>query len=283
MKQNLENLYQWFLSLLKSICTLCRIVLLSKKPSKLPVAKDDQIIIMGNGPSLKTTIIQHKTYLNRHPLFSVNFAMNSEYFYELKPQFHIMADPDIFIKEKHLTAFDKLSSSVTWDLILFVPCSVKRNKTWLERAKKIKENKYISLRYFNMTKSEGPIWLQSLCLKSGLAIPSPRNVLVTAIATSIRMKFKRIILIGADHSWIKNISVDTNNNVLLNDKHYYDKPNDNTVIKIVKLSQILNGLSSALKSYERLELISVRQNIEIINATPESFIDTFRKIPLPLE
>ena len=38
----------------------------------------------------------------------------------------------------------------------------------------------------------------------------------------INSGFETIALVGADHSWIPMISVDENNNALVNQQHFYD-------------------------------------------------------------
>ncbi len=237
---------------------------------------------MGNGPSLSATIQNGKDFFNDKLLFSVNFAAKSPYFAELKPDFHILADPAFFTEPKHYGIFETMAAQIQWPLILFLPTSARKIKSWQRYKQVLEANPNIRIAYFNMTKINGPLWFIDAATLKGLGGPAPRNVMIPAIILSIRMQSPNIYLAGADHSWIKDISVNENNEVLLNDKHFYDQNAQGNAVnyKAIKLSQILGSICIALRSYEILNQIAQKHQQHIYNITPGSFIDAFERVSI---
>ena len=65
-----------------------------------------------------------------------------------------------------------------------------------------------------MTSSEGFQSFTQLAYRMAWAIPRPHNVLIPALMNSLYLGFKEIIIIGADHSWLSEISVNEKNEAL---------------------------------------------------------------------
>ncbi len=284
-KNALEKTFRAFASFGKLLTSIAKIIVLSKKNSPVPVYAGKDIVIMGNGPSLSGTIRDGKDFFKGKLLFSVNFAAKSPYFTELKPDFHILADPAFFTEPKHFGIFETMAENIQWPLRLFLPASAKKINGWMECKRKLESNPNISIGYFNMTKIAGPAWFMDKATMKGWGGPAPRNVMIPAIALSLRMKCPNIYLAGADHSWIKDISINEKNEVLLNDKHFYDQDTQGKEVnyKTVKLSQVLGSISIALHSYEILDQIARKHNRHIFNISPGSFIDAFDRMKLPTE
>ncbi len=260
--------------------SLIKILFLSSKCSPVPALKNKDIIIMGNGPSLSATIQDGKDFFNDKLLFSVNFAAKSPYFTELKPNFHIMADPAFFAESKHYGIFETMASKIQWPLTLFLPTSAKKIKSWQKYKQKLESNPNIRIAYFNMTKINGSLCFIDVATMKGWGGPAPRNVMIPAIILSMRMQCPNIYLAGADHSWLKDISVNEKNEVLLNDKHFYDQNSQGNAVnyKTIRLSQILGSICIALRSYETLNQIAQKHHQHIYNITPKSFIDAFERL-----
>ena len=51
-------------------------------------------------------------------------------------------------------------------------------------------------------------------------MPFSQNVLVAAIYISLNLGYKNIYLLGADHSWAHDVSVNDDNQLCLNDRHF---------------------------------------------------------------
>ena len=118
-------------------------------------------------------------------------------------------------------------------------------------------------------------------------MPRPHNVLIPSIATALRLPFRKIYLAGADHSWLPEISVTDDNEVLMHQKHFYDR--DVSKAETVKkedlnsahLHTILYHMHVAFRAYFILRDYADSLGKEIINITPGSFIDAFRREKLP--
>ena len=117
-------------------------------------------------------------------------------------------------------------------------------------------------------------------------MPRPRNVLIPSIMAAIAMGFKEIYLTGADHSWMKTISVNDNNQVVSIQPHFY-KDNDKELARVRTdylhrpLHTILDSFRIAFASYHTIARFAATRGIRIVNSTPGSYIDAFPRAPLP--
>ena len=164
---------------------------------------------------------------------------------------------------------------------LFVPAKAKRHIPDI-----IKENKTIKIQTYNFVGAEGFDRFKNLIYKNKLAMPRPRNILIPAIMCGIWSGYKTIYITGADHSWMKTLSVNENNNVVSIQPHFYqdDTKEHKRVSEIyrdLKLHQVVHSFYVAFKSYHDLQNFAIKNNIQIFNATPESFIDAFPRKKLP--
>lgn len=259
--------------------SLIKIALGYRRPSPILNYSNESLVILANGPSAKDFLTQKSHFLSGKKLATVNHAVRSEYFTQLKPSFHFLADPAFFIEEKIADVFDIMAQNVDWPLTIFIPHTCKRERLWNEKHKIILQNTNISICFYNFTTISGPSWFMEYCLNKGFGLPSPRNILVPSIYISIRMNFKNIYLVGADHSWFKQLWVNENNEVMLDDKHFYDgSPGvKEAVHKTASLSIVLHSIGVALDSYQVLETYAQSKNINIINITPGSYIDIFKR------
>ena len=94
--------------------------------------------------------------------------------------------------------------------------------------------------------------------------------------------YNKIYVAGADHSWTKTLSVDDNNNVVSIQPHFYREDEKevkrvNTEYMHYPLHQILYSFYVAFRSYHTIERFARHINRQIINITPESFIDAFTR------
>lgn len=255
-------------------------LLLSCRPSPAGTPKTQRLIIMGNGPSLRDTISHHSGILNDSDTLAVNFAANAETYTDLKPNLYVLADPHFFRTEADGKSSDpnvvrlwENIASTDWTMTLYVPC-----KTKLPEA--IAKNDHIIVKRYNLTPGEGlrgPVhWLY----RRGLAMPRPRNVLIASIMVALREGYRDIAIVGADHTWSRELWVDDKNRVISVQKHFY-KDNDKEFERVAQeyagyhLHDILNSLTIAFRSYHQIAAYADSIGAEIINCTPGSFIDAF--------
>lgn len=284
-----DKIQKWCGNLEQSILSIVKIALKSRKGSKLPVQlrNSDELVILANGPSLNATVEQHPKFLSGKTLLVVNFCATSSMFERLKPELYLIADPLFWIvDEKREKLFGTLANKVTWPMYLFIPSRARVDKKWQPI---IASNPNIKVVIYNTTPVEGFKALTYPVYAHGLGMPRPHNVLIPAISMALRMPFKKIYLAGADHSWLPEISVTDDNQVLMHQKHFYDRNTSKaqTVkqenLSTARLHTILYHMHVAFKSYFMLRDFAQHRGKEIINITPGSFIDAFDRMKLPSE
>ena len=278
MKQ-LELLWQTFLSVVK-------ILLQSKWSTRFPdlFSNRDELLILANGPSLNKTIEDGNDFLKGKTLLAVNFFVNSPRFTELRPELYLIADPLFWlVPEKRQQLFGGLAEKTTWPMTLFIPRRALKNKEWKPL---LIGNSQIKVVVYNTTPIEG---FQGFCnwvFHKGWGVPRPHNVLIPSIAVGLRLQFKKIYLAGADHSWLPEIRVTDDNVVLMHQKHFYDQGTSkaDTVkqenLQSAHIYTILYHMYVSFKSYHILEAYAQWLGKEIINITPGSYIDAFRRMKI---
>lgn len=264
-----------------SLASVAKVLLLSKGASmSSDEGKGRELLIMGNGPSLRKTIDEDLDWLLAHDLMAVNFAALSPDFFRLRPKYYILADGHFFNSLHHDNNVRKLwdtFSRISWEMTLLIPSKFKHLVKPL-----VMHSKGIRLRFFNLTPVEGFRWLSHLFFSSGLGMPRPRNVLIPAIMEGIRLGFTKIYLCGADHSWTKTLDVDNDNFVVSIQPHFYEDNEEEhkrvrETYKGLRLHEVMGSMVVAFRSYWTIAGYAKKKNIEIINATPGSMIDAFPK------
>ncbi len=277
MEQRLKdfagNLWQTLLSIVK-------ILLKSRKcPSCKQLPDSTDLVVLANGPSLNNTITAHRDFLTGQSLWAVNHAVQSDAFVSLQPQYYLLADPLFWlVPEICNNTFKALAERVTWAMTLFMPTRANSSKEW---SMLLAANTHITVVQYNSTPVEGFQWFTNCVYRKGWGMPRPHNVLIASLAVALRMPFKTIYIAGADHSWLPEISVNDNNEVLMHQKHYYDTNTSrpatvrNEDLSTARLHTILGHMATAFRSYWILRDFAQAQHIEVLNITPNSYIDAF--------
>ncbi len=281
MAATADKIKEWCGRLEQSVLSLAKVALMSRRPS--PVAADvrnpDELVILANGPSLNATVEAHADFLESRTLLAVNFCATSEMYTRLRPQLYLIADPLFWlVEEKRTQLFGALAGRTTWPMHLFMPVRAAGAPQWREM---LAANKCITVHMYNTTPVEGFDSLARAIYRRGLGMPRPHNVLIPSIATALRMPFRKIYLAGADHSWLPEITVTDDNEVLMHQKHFYDSASSRaeTVkqenLSTARLHTILYHMHVAFKAYFTLRDYAASLGKEIINITPGSYIDAF--------
>lgn len=266
-----------------SLASIAKVGLLSRGASRSSEeGKGRELVILGNGPSLRNTLDEEFEWLMAQDMMAVNFAALSPEFFRLRPKYYILADGHFFNslqKDSNVRKLWDILGNVTWQMTMLIPSNVKHLvKPLLMNAPGIK------VRYFNLTPIEGFSWLNHLLFSAGLGMPRPRNVMIPAIMEGIRLGYKKIYLCGADHSWTKTLDVDKENFVISIQPHFYEDNEEEhkrvrETYKGLHLHDVLGSMTIAFHSYWEIANYAKKKNIEIINATPGSMIDAFpRKV-----
>ncbi|MDE5809306.1 MAG: hypothetical protein K2H59_03370, partial [Muribaculaceae bacterium] len=219
-------------------------------------------------------IDKHLDILCQNDTLAVNFAANSPEFFQIKPRYYTLADPLFFEDsdaENMIALYDNLNK-VDWQMTLIIP---------VKAPVKVK-NPNITVERFNMVGVDGARWLKHILFDSRMAMPRPRNVLIPSIMAAIWLGYKEIYLVGADHSWMKSISVDNDNHVVSIQTHFYKDSNKELgrkrdLFANVKLHEVAHSYYTAFKAYHTILDYITPKGVKIYNATPESFIDAFER------
>lgn len=272
-----DRISQAFSTLGNTIKSAAKIALLSRRCGIKPhnPKEGDTLVILANGPSLRDTISNHASTLSRNPTLAVNFAANADSFKILKPRYYVLADPHFFVSdEPNVKQLWTNLACTSWPLTLFAPADR------LDRARHLAPD--MDIQCYNAVGAEGWRALCHAAFKNGRAMPRPRNVLIAAIMIAIKAGFKTIYLTGADHSWLRTLSVADDNCVISIQPHFYadDKRELNrsaAEYRGYRLHDVLNNFTIAFRSYHQIEEFARTQGVRIYNATPQSYIDAFER------
>ena len=268
-------------NLTSSMASVAKIFLMSKGAS--PSSREGEgkeLVVLGNGPSLRQTIDEEFDWLVSRELMAVNFAALSPEFLRLRPKYYILADAHFFNsldRDPNVRKLWQAFGQITWEMTMLIPSKYKHLVRPL-----LMHTHGISLRYFNLTPVEGFRSLNHKFFAAGWGMPRPRNVLIPAIMEGIRLGFSKIYLCGADHSWTKTLDVDEENFVVSIQPHFYEDNEDEhkrvrETYKGLKLHDVLGSMTIAFRSYWEIALYAGKRKVEIINATPGSMIDAFKR------
>ncbi|MGM9803113.1 MAG: hypothetical protein ACI308_02945 [Muribaculaceae bacterium] len=278
--KTLNRINQFCSTAASTISSMVKIALMSRPNITMPRADaGTQMVILGNGPSLNTTIAQSLDFVTSHHRMAVNFAANAPEFKSLQPTHYVLADPHFFkaIDQPNVAKLWLNLAQVDWAMHVFIPTNV---AIPTDVAGIIAGNACLSLHRYNLTPVEGATWLQNWAFGNGMGMPRPRNVLIPAIMIALMCGYRTIYIAGADHSWTRTLSVDDDNNVVSIQPHFY-KEDDKEVERVnteymqYPLHQILFSFYVAFRSYHVIARYASHLGVDIYNITPGSFIDAF--------
>jgi hypothetical protein len=166
-------------------------------------------------------------------------------------------------------------------MTLFLPANRKEFVTEM----RLSDIPHLTISYYNLTPVEGCKSLSHKLFHYGLGMPRPRNVLIPSIMLAIREGYGTIYIAGADHSWTRTLWVDEDNRVVSIQPHFYqdneeEKKRVATEYHNYPLHQILQSLYIAFRSYFDIADYAKTKGIDILNITPDSFIDAFPRLRL---
>jgi hypothetical protein len=288
----LYKVQNYLILLVKSILSILKILILSSFKTSLKVnLLKEETIILANGPSLLDTLTRYPDIIKNRNVFCVNYFAISPFFMQIKPAYYVITAPEIWYdnmdeerKKKYRHLFETISEQVQWPLHLFLPFLARKSPVFTGQINPIlSQNHNIHVHFFNQSPVEGLKTISFFLFRKRLGMPRPHNVLIPSIVLVLNLGSKKIYLLGADHSWLKEISVDADNNVLFSQKHFYDpEAGPGKLIKLgnrpKRLHELLMKFVHAFSGYFVLREYAEKLDAVILNATPGSFIDAFDRI-----
>ena len=272
-----------------TLYTILRILILSsfRNILKRPEQNEKKCIILGNGPSLSQTIANNsQEFMSSTKLCVNNFVLSDQYL-EIKPEYYILNAPSYFQPDEKLSevyinlkrdVFNALQVKTVWKLFILVPVIAKKSKEFMDILQK---NENIKPIYFNQTPVEGFDWFKHSMFKMNLGMPRPHNVLIPSIMGLIALNYTEILIVGADHSWLSEITVNERNEAMVHQKHFYDedtskpKKMNDWAKRPRRLHEILHKFQLAFQGYWDIKKYAEKQNVQIYNCSEVSMIDAF--------
>ena len=247
------------------------------------------LLIIGNGPSLLDSILKiekNKQFINIETLCVNNFA-HFKYYEKMKPKYYVIIDPVYFIIDPNNKSMnvmrEELISTIklktNWPISFYIPRYYIKSK-FVNELSTIKNIDIIPIN--NVPLFGGFTNVKHFLFDLNLGNPVYQNVLAAAIFIGVKKNIKNIFLIGSDHSWLNNLQVLSDNNVVLNDNHFIESKENFVVLKEEdgtpkKIHKFLYQLSLMFEEYLNINIYAEKKGIIIKNLTCNSFIDAFRK------
>ena len=270
----------------QTVLTLGKVVFRSNYFLSMERSVDENIVVMGNGPSLKKDILDYPETFKKNHLAVVNHFCLSEFFFELKPKSYFLLDPDFFMDASDFkgnvgNTFAILTGDIQWEMDFYVP--YKYRKSLL--VQRLKENSRFKVHFVNYVPAKGGFpainhWLYN----RNLATPQCQNVLIFTLFVLTRKSTKNVFLFGAENDWHANVVVNKDNFLELHDRHLYT---ENKEIKPIVLYtgnkrrtmvELLESSVKVFRAYMELEHYAGKRNVRIYNCSRNSMIDAFERI-----
>jgi len=276
------------LNFIRFLFELCQ-----KKNFSNPIKKihSGTIAILANGPSLKEDVlpyIENNSIFKNVDLAVMNFFALNELFFKIKPKHYFFADTAFFYEscacgqeERILTLFTAMQDKVDWKLTVYVP---KEHYYDFLKYSKI-TNEHINVVRMNLVTYRGYNRLRHFFFAKGLATPYMCNVLPFTIYTCINSGYSKIMLYGADHTFF-DICVNENNQLCWKYSNFYDKQSSSLVpittqyVESYKMSSFLHEMHIVFKAHDTMANYANSLNVEIVNCTRNSFIDSYKRASL---
>lgn len=277
----------------KTLLSLVRIIFVARWFGLLKhKTSNKSCLILGNGPSLPKSIEKYKSKALNFDLFCVNNFAYTFQFEELKPKYYVLQAPQYFNENSELSKFyidqrnmlfEAIEKKTNWKIYFIVPIRAKKSSSF---QKLISNNKNLTPLYFNEVAIEGFSFFKTFFFSKKLGLPRPHNVLIPTIMNAINIGFKNVYIVGADHSWLGEISVNENNEALVHQKHFYDEQSSKPekmqdyIHRPRKLHEILNKFYLTFSGYWEIKSYSEKKGVKIFNASETSMIDAFERVEI---
>lgn len=284
LKRRIKNILSFLVMGLRTIFSLCLMLVYSRKVSLGCVGGRNKIIILGNGPSLKDDLEGVIMLSGREEIdvCAVNDFAFSDAFFDVRPNIYVLADPNYWVDnvEGDLSArrarlLNIFSERVTWPMQVMLPIDARKNLLFSNVASGV-----VSYSFYNRTPLSGFKWLVFRFFDLGLGMPPPYNVLIAAITLTLLKGYKQVFILGADHSWHEELSVASGREVLVAQKHFYDseveqKPVYKNAGETFTIGDLFIRWGKVFKIYETLYLYAKHKDSRIYNLSRRTYIDAF--------
>lgn len=271
-----------------SCISVLRILLMSKiVPNIAPDTKQGEAVILGNGPSLRQTLDKHLPYLSQTTNFAVNGMVLSPHYESLQPAYYLLVAPEfylpqttVFHQEVRQKIFQNIADRTHWKMTVVMNAMGKNSPVVKDL---FAQHPHVQLRFMNLTPIEGYSWLRFWAYRNNIGSVRPHNVLLPSILLALNLGYKKISLVGADHSWHEEVRIDPQNNTMtVNHEHFYDARQQTGVMYQLSgatyyIHDFFRKIYLAFSGYHELKQYATAQKASITNCSEKSYIDAFER------
>lgn len=263
-----------------------------KYPKSLPMRKrlSDRMIIIGNGPSLNKTLDLYMLELQKGECMAVNFFAFSDVFEQIRPSVYLFADPEWFTletaadKQTCYRLIDTIRDKTIWPMTVVMDAA--GNDCYI--AKRLSENPLIDLQFYGVSYYKEANWNLFEAWNVNHYTPPGYNVLTLGIWLSLYWNYPNTYFVGADMSFIKDVKVDQQTNMLYTlDQHFYDTKrecndglfNEEGYRRYYKktMGSFYSEMTNVYDELNLLKSFADWKDLKIYNASEYSLIDCFER------
>jgi hypothetical protein len=288
------NVKQFIQLFLPPIYYKAKKILCSKKKIELcPLPKiaheEDRMVVIGNGPSLNKSIELYGGILRNTDCLMVNHSAATDVFDYIHPKYYLLVDPAWVNPDNsnHRDAICKTIENIirktTWPMTIILPLKAKEGYATSCFA----QNPNLRVLFFE----DGNVMHNNLSMMEAwdknLIAPPGQTVLNAAVWLGIYWGYKETYLIGADTSFVADLHVDQETNIVYSiDTHFYSTKEvalDDFDIKNnrrtfgTKLHEEYFSAGTALKDYWDMKAYADWKGVKVYNASEYSWIDAFER------
>jgi hypothetical protein len=287
-----KSVSQFLNDLFASLLSLIKVIIRSRHASQLPERQRPACSVLGNGPSLNQSLTDHFDFIQQTEIVCVNNFAHADVFFQLRPQAYVLLDPGYFVftggadqREDIRRTLSVLLEQVNWPMTLYVPHFAK-NSYLVQQLQQSQSP--VKIQYFNYTVVKGFRRLAFWLISKGFGMPQSQTVIIAALALMVSRRFETVYLFGADASWHEQIRLNDQNQLLMQQLHFYDNNKDVQHLPIIDVrprqqrtstmaAQFLS-LHKAFKGYETIRDYADYQDVKVLNASAKSYVDAFDRV-----
>lgn len=287
MKTFIKSIFKFIKQSIYFLLFLLKVIYNKGYKSPIKKAYLGTVAVLANGPSLKNVIsrLETEAEFKNIDFIVLNYFAFEGIFFKIKPKHYCLADP-MFFGDSHrksdvLRLFLILQKQVNWNINLYIPKSKLKD---FKRLSKL-TNPYIKIVPLNVIEYTGYECLRFKFYEKGISMPLIYTVANMAIYTAINLGYSQIKLYGVEHTFLESLTVNDKNQLCNKDKHFYDKEEvqlkpiikNDTLNEIWKIGDYLIGIAGMFKSHDLLARYAKYKNVQIINCTKGSMIDSYER------
>lgn len=248
-----------------------------------------RVVIIGNGPSLNSSIEKYKEEIEQSDIIVVNEFGATDLFEVFKPKLYVFADPAYFtlpnnMKDSVINLFQTIVAKTMWPMHVIIPNTFKEAHC----LEILRQNKYITIDCYYDGRQDVGEKSKFEAWDENLIAPPAQTVLNACVYFAIYWNYKDIYLIGADTSFLESIRVDQKtNDIYIKSSHFYqdDEVYSSNYYEASKgakmegwtLHDLIYAYGKMFELYAELKKYADYRGVTIYNASEYSWINVFER------